>query len=717
MRSTKALCVHLHSLLNGSIPKESVESLIGRVGKLDGPTYLSWSKDMNLLMRQALTGNLDQITQEQLFTIGLRLNVDHVKYWSSTHNEMVEPMLTVKDRSIREILSLPYGHYNSDRIWSGLMRLKTLLINEDRDLSSKDIEEIKTRINTPFSGSREYLRDIQPKFRKICESFIDAMMKRHADLAHTADTYEVMTAMPNTPKMRFSVGSKVKTSVSKHMFDPSLVDLRNPLRHPLIFDLFDKYPKEFMERTTLGGPSDFTIDPSLKIGPDLSEDLPLGEITLIHELGLKSRVVYIPTPSLQSITHGVGRLCTQLCKYWEPVQGVKGHSKAQEHLRRLIQKGRYVFHSMDYSSFTDRFPFEGIQDTLLTVMQEKGLITPLQHEAVRVLCHGKAKAFNDIIAYLCGTPMGSFPSFPLASLCHGLVLTMAFLEAHPLININQINWNMLPFIVIGDDSCIYDEPTFAWTQRIMSKECLDVPLQMEKVLTSPRVANLCSHTVTVNGIFEQKKLKPLLKNSIQDALTKFEYYGRAVLDYYDPIILEAIYNLGDVLRPYGLKVNTRSTPYERARAMVEELDKLAQKPKRGLSSKELQLLTSRKDYSIHHLLRDVEALEHTEDRRNSLLTDPMYRSTVDEYDKLRTYLLDKARPADIIQLTSAVEELKILKDRLLQLTFFYGVKPEDLVGQEYSFIIKKEKYPNAVFAKRMELESSNPVNPQLFVEK
>lgn len=657
---------------------------------------------MNLLMRAALSGSVFSITPDQLATIPMRFNANKVGFWNPFLRREEIPEMVVSDPALLQILQLPFGHKTSEFIWSGLMKLKTLLINEDKDLSSREIDEIINRINTPFQGSSDYVSEIQPLFKKLCEAFLGHMVKEHPDLLDMKDIYEILPAIPYTTKSYFAVGSSVGRSRTKQRLSPSLMDLSIPLRHPLIRGLFEINPQEFVIRTLIGSNCVVNNVDDLKSSPMLGPDHPLGSINAIHELGLKERVVYVPTPTLQCLTYAVYRICNQLCTYWWPIQGVSSHSKAQEYLAGKVAKGRYMFHSMDYSSFTDRFPYRGIQDTLLSTMVEKGLITPLQKSAVDVLCSSKAKAFGRIISYLCGTPMGSYPSFSCGSLSHGLVLTMNYLNSHPGLSIDDLKWRLLPFVVTGDDSVIFDEPTYQETLRTMSSERLDVPLQREKVLTSPYVVNFCSHIITVNGIFEQKKLKAIFNDSVSDAKSKYLYYGPSILDYYEPNVKQTVLSLPDVLEPHGFKKNTLSTMYERARDLLERIERETPFIQYGLTHKEFRVLSDRLEF-LPRL--NVSKIPRNDSRASEFISSSVYRALIQELDLIRDWIMDAARPADYDQLDQAMRKMRYIYQQLTVQASTYGLTLKDLQEPGFSIPRKKIELSNADYVKRISLET------------
>jgi len=133
-------------------------------------------------------------------------------------------------------------------------------------------------------------------------------------------------------------------------------------------------------------------------------------------------------------------------------------------------QGWPVYHSVDLSAFTDRFPIKFVSKVL------NGVIRTDYIKAWEYIMVGLP--FDSEVGYILystGTPMGAYSSWATTSLAHHFVMYQACRDV-------SIHWKDAPYVMLGDDVMIgNDQLADAYRRRISN---LGVEVASEKTFSS-----------------------------------------------------------------------------------------------------------------------------------------------------------------------------------------------------------------------------------------
>jgi hypothetical protein len=172
-----------------------------------------------------------------------------------------------------------------------------------------------------------------------------------------------------------------------------------------------------------------------------------------------------------------------------------------------------------------------LQRVVLEEMLQLEVISPLDIQIMDTVTNAPT-LFDDrlVIRYGVGTPMGTFPSFPLANITNGLLAAYSFMiGTHK--SPNDISFDNVPARVVGDDFVTWNKAIGENYPEMLTQ--LGVETSPAKCLISPFAMEMCSKIMTANHVYSQKNLRLPQdeKKLYPDASARLEYYS-GILSYY-----------------------------------------------------------------------------------------------------------------------------------------------------------------------------------------
>jgi hypothetical protein len=199
-------------------------------------------------------------------------------------------------------------------------------------------------------------------------------------------------------------------------------------------------------------------------------------------------------------------------------------------VKRMMGKG-HTAHCFDLQNATDLFPLS-TQTYLVYLFGLDVLQTPIE----RALLESQLRLFtlaarsewhfeSGVISWTRGQPLGLYPSFPLFSLTHGALLYSLYLDL-PLEDRNGYSFRMdtfvsekksysapaiPPFLILGDDVVIFSDSLAERYKDALAK--LEVPISLEKSLSSNIIAEFAGHLISFNTVYEPTKWRQVSHES------------------------------------------------------------------------------------------------------------------------------------------------------------------------------------------------------------
>lgn len=537
------LCYHLKAIFTPlGIPSEHIASFVSREGALlksNPSTYVLKMKELSSIIKIYITGDfeaLDDIKLEYWRVKKLPKSQSYTTYDGRTvYSEKV-----ISDDLIRSLMNMPISP-STLKCATGLMKLHTLAFIAKP--SQSKVHDILNDITGPFSGSLDFLREIQEALPTLINELIREIKvppNRYIPIWST-------TANPN--KGSFSLDSSGhSSSMPRNELLP--YNLKYVLRSRTLQELYKEFPNEFISSAFTGCDvrnSSFNVDSY----PTLESEPPLGRIIAIAEPGNKFRVVNMPHLLLNSLSVNLGLKLKEINSQWA-VQGVDSHTKCVSDIQARLAKslnekrGRInVFNSVDIKAFTDRFPYKGFQSEILRHLAKRGFISEYDKSVMDIICASSYEFLDKrkVINYSVGTPMGTYPSFPLASLANGILLYHATCRVEGRL----VPKNQVPGRIIGDDVVIWNQEVAELYTGFLGK--LGVDVSISKCISSPYVAEMCSKIIHPLGVYEQKKLKSI--DSVSSFVSNYDYYGDVLADL-SAQSAEVLALCHRIPKPYGL---------------------------------------------------------------------------------------------------------------------------------------------------------------------
>lgn len=535
---------HLHfhvKAICGEVSKPSVyEPFVDRqtaLLKKQPEVYVLKMKELSLILKNCILGNFnfEEMQLKHWPLIRLKDPMSLVTYDGLT----VKLDTLIKDDFVMSLIKLK-ACKPTIFILSGMLKLHTLAMKKEPGQAERDA--IRKEIVNPFCGRPEIfseLRHIRPLVRNLIRN-LRAPPDRFIPIWST-------TADPLKGSFCITSSGEFKSAKRDSLLAYNLDYI---LRSPQVRELYNKDPDTFIAYAFTGvkakGSSiDFKDYPLID-----DKIIPLGRIIALPEPGIKFRVVNQPHLLLNSLSVNLGEKLKRINSSWV-VQGVYSHSKCVEDIRQVIidiykpnDLGPEI-HSIDLKNFTDRFPYKGFQSVILDELVLNGFISKFDKSVMDFICEAKYLFLDrdETIAYGVGTPQGTYPSFPLASMANGMLL---YLAATKVLG-RDVLFEDIPGRIIGDDTVI-------WNTQVADLYChyvegLGVEISRTKSIQSRYCAEMCSKIIHHLGIFEQKKLIPI--DTVSSFISNFEYYGDALIELSSES-QSLICELRQIPKPYGL---------------------------------------------------------------------------------------------------------------------------------------------------------------------
>ena len=244
---------------------------------------------------------------------------------------------------------------------------------------------------------------------------------------------------------------------------------------------------------------------------------PMCNIRWIFEPGMKDRVVADYSKTLECLIYPMGKYLYKIVKQ-VPWDATYHEDRAFQTIQYNLKQGKKGY-SFDLSKATDRFPLELQATVLKSLSKVLGKYFTDMSDIYLASCKEPARLPNGVMTrWSVGQPMGSYPSFALFSLTHGLLL-MDFLHQKGESYSGQ-------FVVHGDDIVIFDEDLANYYRHLMPK--LGTELNGFKSIESYDWAEFNSKLISRNRIINMPKLRPIDITNIQDQVT---VWGPKVIKY------------------------------------------------------------------------------------------------------------------------------------------------------------------------------------------
>lgn len=270
----------------------------------------------------------------------------------------------------------------------------------------------------------------------------------------------------------------------------------------------------------------------------------MGKIHRIPSPGLKDRWVCDFKKPLEHCLKPLGKRLYEIVGMvpWDITYYPEKH---RETVKQRLQTGQKAY-AFDLSSATDRFPWDIQHEMLKTISAE-----PIWSESVALyndLIHLPAEMPDgERVVWRRGQPLGSYPSFAVFTLAHGLLIY----------GLNGFKYSDGDFFVHGDDLIILnDELAEKYAQALVD---LDIEYSPFKTLTSNRVTEINSEIITRDAVLICPKWKPF--NS-KNAIESIRLWGTWVIDLlFKDIRFKAIAEKAASLPfPYGAGINPKGLP-------------------------------------------------------------------------------------------------------------------------------------------------------------
>lgn len=489
------LCDHLSRLFEGEIAQTEINRFVNLVERQKPEFRIETLKALGLGLKQLRAGNPDSLNLFiEKVPKGL-LNEGGTDYMSCF------PVGSLLHKLVS--LAKEACNHREDKLLSGCMKLHSYLVPPKR-VPRKEADRIWLSINSMGPEIPTWLLD---KFQELCSRFVKTL-----DLDNVERVYSTLLQVPYCKKGSYSL--TLDRAVKKD--DATLMNFREALRHEEIHRLYTLDPVEF-GRCLISGSSGRVLWEN--IPEPVKRDRPKGHISFIPERGGKYRVVTVPATELQCLSYPLQRYLRKLAEH-APGQGVYGHDKCTLDLQGLID-GRRIFHSIDISSFTDRFPY-ALQRVLLSCLPHGK--RDFDAAVMDCIASSSYRFQHRICRYLAGTPMGTNPSFALATICHSLLVHLCYEMATGK---EQSFYGPLPFRVIGDDVVIYHDKATKIYKDLVAMLGMEVSAQ--KSMVSNKAIEMCSKWITPTGVHLQKKIKPISNEN--SWIENSRYYERPLDGY------------------------------------------------------------------------------------------------------------------------------------------------------------------------------------------
>lgn len=597
-----AFCGHCKAMLSGIIPNAALTTWIGKMNELSPDQFKVKAEEISDLFTRCLAWD-NEFAAEPEWPHLPKFSVDDVKI---DGQGTVRRIYVFKDDPVlTELQKLNPYERDTQKVWASMTNLKSVLYREwgaelsrsEKDKALSSIEHVFRPSQESQDNWRKFLREkLSLIVEKVSERRLNAFEPEYLTLPRLSESDKHMCSLTNSGNI-----------VSYARKDSRLYDLQDTLRHPAIYRLMKEDPTEFIRRVETGDAhSSYQWDEGAldKISENLlPEDTPIGNVAFAPKNGQKPRTVYEMLQVLGSLSYPVGRKI-KLINTCLAGEYVDGHSEALQRLEQAVSlnvesNDPEIFCSFDQSACTDNMPYRGDQRIILEELRNLNVLSDfdiavcdLMFEGIynadslaRGSGHGKRTRFGT------GTPMGSFPSFPLMSLANGLKGYWAEERAGKFSTLrvyssfqqkaeDTVGDQLQRITVVGDDIVIKGYDVGREYENICVEFGLDI--NKSKTIYSCRTIEFCSKFITPKGVFQKKKI-PHLKdaNAVREQLSYYEKepFVKGFPQYRE--MAEQIYQMPS---PYGLAPSVDITkPCSPMESMVQRVVRAAQQNKQAIA--------------------------------------------------------------------------------------------------------------------------------------
>jgi len=532
--SSRALCGHLKATLSGFVPDDELQAFVGFLDSLEDPTFEEVASEIATVFSYALVGR---------FTVDPNacphLNRRENGFDDDSSRDEYGGGFSI----LNKILNLDPSLAETQQIWAGMTNLKSCLFRLDSDISVRDLRKGYYSITHTTSLDERVVHD----WKRFIDEYVPFMLQNREI---PEKEYLPVWAISASDK-RMAYITDAGECISLPRTDDRLYNVTNSLRIPAIRELALRNPSEFLTRALYGTPVEAEWD--LSRFPSAFETVvPIGKIGISPKNGSKPRIVAVQLPILGSLSYP---LMVSLRKINDGtvIQWVKSHDGAREDLYKVVsrnvrRKNPDMIYSYDQSSFTDNFPYWEIQRPVLCKLRDLGFVSDYDIQVMDVVSLGaydlSVMRKGYVSSYGTGTPMGSFPSFPLASMAHGIVAAYCFYQAYERFpsNTERYAW------IVGDDAVLVGSPLAEKYEHFC--KTIGLTINQSKSLSSPRCVEFCSTFITPEGIFKKKKLPEMVK--LGSLVESIRYYGLERFVQHFPEYRELSKDIAEIPEPFGL---------------------------------------------------------------------------------------------------------------------------------------------------------------------
>jgi len=532
--SSRALCGHLKASLSGFVPDEEIQAFVGFLDELEDPTFEAVAGEIATVFSNALVGRyiVDPNACPHLYRRKGDPNVD------SSRDEYGGGYSI-----LNEILSLDPSLASTQKIWAGMTNLKSCLYRLDSPISRRDLSKGYYSITHTTSLDKKLVDE----WVGFVNEYVPFMLQNRR--VPVKEYLPVWAISASDKRMAYITEAGECISLSRK--EDRLYNITNSLRIPAIRELALRNPSEFLTRVLYGQSVEAEWD--LDRFPSAFETVvPIGKIGISPKNGSKPRIVAVQLPVLGSLSYPL-MVTLKKINDGTAIQWVHSHDGAREDLYKVVslnvQKANPdMIYSYDQSSFTDNFPYWEIQRPVLCRLRDLGFVSDYDIQIMDVVALGaydlSVVRKGVVSSYGTGTPMGSFPSFPLASLAHGIVTAYCFLQAYGRFPSNDERYAW----IVGDDAVIVGSSIAKRYEHFC--ETIGLMINQSKSLSSPRCVEFCSTFITPEGVFKKKKLPELVKlGSLAESI---DHYGFERFVQHFPAYRELSQDIAEIPQPFGL---------------------------------------------------------------------------------------------------------------------------------------------------------------------
>lgn len=530
------MCSHIRMLLVPLIGDENTRVFVGECSRYSKPENIheriAMLKEVNSVVHAVLSGHsqvlLDLPRKVKFWNVeentSRSTRMTHTRYDGTT----VDLDYRFRSRTLNWIIeSADLTNPRHVKALAGLMRLHTS-VGKEPSISRSGVMKAYHNITDPYEGTVS-LSEYRTVMKNMTHEFLNwVLLNPNVYRKIMEKTIIPIWAEPPSEKVSFSLlednGSITHAVVSRE--SPAARNWWTSLRHPVIRSLYELNPDSFCSYAFVG--VDNAIAKLKDLPPIMApENYPLGSISRIPVDGYKDRIICVPHSMFGCLSRPSAGVLQTLCKAWR-VQGVHDQQQAVLDIHKAIlakykSGDRSPNYSLDLKAWTDRAPFEA-QLGIIDALVEQGILSNFDRAVISAI----SKATYDfplstkggVVKYAVGTPMGSYPSFPLASLFHGLVGMIAARNAG-----ESFTFSNLPLRIVGDDMCSWSEALGLAHSRELSS--LGLNQSLDKSVISPYTGEFCQRIIHLSGIFQKKGLNKSFQ-TVDQVREELAYYDESV---------------------------------------------------------------------------------------------------------------------------------------------------------------------------------------------